>query len=431
MSAQITPERLAEDPLLATDVYRTYEYAPSAMTKAPRGYKPVYISHFGRHGERYINRESYLLSGLEVLQKEALTPLGERALTQISEMMEITRDNLGALSPLGAKNHRAIAKRMFQRNRRVFRRGRTVRCVSTDVPRCIISMANAGSSLNAMRPSLNVEYKTDERLRCYNQSPDLRKYLTARRDSMLARHPEAFDKLKTCFADPSKLSLKELSAVAEALFFTWKDLPCLSMEAFDIKEFFSDELILLFARHGSSWDYCLLSRSPWWHREWVDSLSDNIICRAEEALQRNDIAADLRFVHDSQLIPLATVLGLTANGPVLGYDDAPDAWDPASICPMATNLQMVFYKNRKGSVLVKLLWNEKEVFVPSLTPVKGPYYLWEDLKSLLKEEYHVCAYVWPSCHNDMECYRDSEGSYLLPDKVNGFGYLEQVKKVLR
>ena len=29
-----------------------YEYRPAAETKVPKGYKPFYISHYGRHGSR-------------------------------------------------------------------------------------------------------------------------------------------------------------------------------------------------------------------------------------------------------------------------------------------------------------------------------------------------------------------------------------------
>ena len=384
LTAQITPERLAADPSLATDVYHVYNYTPTVMTRPPRGYKPVYISHFGRHGERYINRESYFFPGLEVLGRWALTPLGERARREITDMVNRTEGNLGYLSPLGGRNHRAIANRMFHRFKRTFRRGRTVRCASTEVPRCIMSMTNAGSALSAARPGLNIEYGIDEKLRCFIQEPWLRDYLMARRDSLIVAHPDALECIKACFVDPSDLSRKELTAVADALFYTWKDLPCLSLEAFNIKDFFSDELFLLFARHGASWDYCLLSRSPWWNKELLRPVLDDIVCRADEALGRNDIAADLRFGHDSQMIPLYTVLGLTGNGPVMGYDEAPDAWDPATVCPMASNLQIIFFKSRKGPVLVKVLKDECEVAVPALTPVKGPYYLWEDFAGLLK-----------------------------------------------
>ena len=384
LAAQITPERLAEDTMLATDVYHVYDYSPAKMTRAPRGYKPVYISHYGRHGERYINRDYYLYPGLAVLKREALTPLGERALKEVSDMVERSEGKWGDLSPLGARNHRAIAERMSKRFRNVFRRGRTVHCESTVKTRCIISMANAGSALAASRPGLKIDYEASEKFLCYIQPEELLDYLRARRDSIYVAQPEALECIKACFVDPASISREELLAVVDAIFFTWKDMPCLGLEPYYIRDFFSAQMLLLLARHYSSWDYCLLSRSPWWHREWLDPITDDIITRAEEALARKDIAADLRFGHDSQLIPLFTLLGITADGSVMGYDNAPDSWDVASVCPMTSNLQIIFYKNSKGSVLVKVLKNEREVSIPALTPVKGPYYRWEDLAELLK-----------------------------------------------
>ena len=385
LAAQITPERLKEDPALAMDVYHVYEYSPSKATRPPRGYKAVYVSHYGRHGERYINRTYYLYPGLDVLQRSELTPLGERAMKEISGMIRCCEGNWGALSPLGAKNHREIAKRIFKRNRRVFRSGREVRCVSTPKPRCIISMANAAGALAVCRPGLKIDLRTNEDFLCYVQPDEVRDHLYELRDSMFAAHPEACDCLRDCFADPAAPDAKALAELAEALFFTWKGLPCIGLGQFDIRDFFSEQMLLLTARHYAAWDYCLLSRSPWWHREWLDPIFDDIIARADEALEKGTIAADLRFGHDSQLIPIYTALGLTARGPVLNYADSPDYWDPASICPMASNLQLEFYKKRNAPVLVKVLQNEQEVLIPSLTPVKGPYYRWEDLSSLLKE----------------------------------------------
>ena len=48
--------------------------------------------------------------------------------------------------------------------------------------------------------------------------------------------------------------------------------------------------------------------------------------------------------------------------------------------PMGSNLQLIFYKNPKGDVLVKILRNEKETVIPALKPWKGPYYRWKDLR---------------------------------------------------
>ena len=50
---------------------------------------------------------------------------------------------------------------------------------------------------------------------------------------------------------------------------------------------------------------------------------------------------------------------------------------------MGTNLQMVFYQNRKGEVLVKILYNERETRIPAVPTFQGPYYRWDDLKAYL------------------------------------------------
>ena len=384
LSAQISLERLAEDPMLATDVYHTYEYSPTKPSRPPRGYKAVYLSHYGRHGERYLNRESYIYPGLEVLKREPLTPLGEKALQLISDMAERSEGNWGALSTLGANNHKAIARRMFQRNRGIFKSGRTVRCEATDRPRCILSMANAASALTASRPGLNMEFVSSRKFLCYTPDNALIDYLHGQRDSLFNAHPGVYDCIGACFASPSGISRKDLSDVATAILFTWKVMPCLEMPQFDIRDFFSEELFYLNARHFASWDYCLLSRSKWWNKDKLAPIFNDIIERAEEALESGRFAADLRFGHDSQLVPIYTALGLAGNWPVMGYADAPDVWDVASVCPMASNLQIIFYKNKKGSVLVKVLKDEQEVSIPSLTPVKGLYYRWEDFADLLR-----------------------------------------------
>ena len=50
---------------------------------------------------------------------------------------------------------------------------------------------------------------------------------------------------------------------------------------------------------------------------------------------------------------------------------------------MCTNVQMVFYRNRQGEVLVKFLRNEQETTLTRLQPWKGPYYKWSELRPYL------------------------------------------------
>ena len=44
---------------------------------------------------------------------------------------------------------------------------------------------------------------------------------------------------------------------------------------------------------------------------------------------------------------------------------------------------MIFYKNRKGEVLVKMMYNEKETVIPALKTSDGPYYRWDELRAYL------------------------------------------------
>lgn len=48
--------------------------------------------------------------------------------------------------------------------------------------------------------------------------------------------------------------------------------------------------------------------------------------------------------------------------------------------PMAATVLFVFYRNKKGDILFKVLQNEEEISFPQLEAVSGPYYRWTDFK---------------------------------------------------
>ena len=69
-------------------------------------------------------------------------------------------------------------------------------------------------------------------------------------------------------------------------------------------------------------------------------------------------------------------------------DGVAAVWANYRISPMGGNIQIIFYKNRKGDVLVKFLLNENEVGIPAVTQVY-PYYRWEDVKAYYKDYYDL------------------------------------------
>lgn len=95
-------------------------------------------------------------------------------------------------------------------------------------------------------------------------------------------------------------------------------------------------------------------------------------------------AATLRFAHDSNITPLAALMGIET------YDVAwrePETlyqhWTDFKVSPMCANLQIVFFNKKGGTtddILVKVLLNEHEVHIPVAT-TQFPYYRWTDVRA--------------------------------------------------
>ena len=148
-AAQPTPAQLAARPELTASIYHSYEYLPGPAAPVPDGYEPFYISHYGRHGSRYHSKEEAYAEPLAALRKAdkagALTPKGREVLAKVETLAADACKRYGDLSPRGVQEHRGIAERMFAAYPGVFSTdgGRVCRIESrsTQVPRCILSMA--------------------------------------------------------------------------------------------------------------------------------------------------------------------------------------------------------------------------------------------------------------------------------------------------
>lgn len=140
---QIRDEILA-DLTKARGEYRLYPTEFAEQTPVPKGYKPFYISHYGRHGSRYILRNHKFDSVLKVFAEGhdagKLTPLGEDVYGRLLRTAEVCQGRAGDLSALGQEQHVGIAKRMYEAYPEIFRNKPEVFAVSTTVPRCLISM---------------------------------------------------------------------------------------------------------------------------------------------------------------------------------------------------------------------------------------------------------------------------------------------------
>ncbi|MBQ2544031.1 MAG: histidine acid phosphatase, partial [Bacteroidales bacterium] len=110
-------------------------------------------------------------------------------------------------------------------------------------------------------------------------------------------------------------------------------------------------------------------------------LVDDIVAKADEAIAGGKYAVDLRFGHDYPLLTLVSYLGVEGPGSRMPFSEIASRWWCWRELCMGSNLQMIFYRNRKGHVLVKFLYQEQERSLRNLQSVSGPYYDWETVKA--------------------------------------------------
>ncbi|MBQ1587501.1 MAG: histidine-type phosphatase, partial [Prevotella sp.] len=108
-----------------------------------------------------------------------------------------------------------------------------------------------------------------------------------------------------------------------------------------------------------------------------------MIQEADSCLKFSHPGATLRYGHEVCVMPLACLLEMNNYGkPYADLEQlAMEGWNNYDIFPMGCNVQLIFYKPKKGTgdILVKALLNENETTLP-LKAVSGPYYKWNDFR---------------------------------------------------
>ena len=388
---------LQEDPTRAGNNLNSYEFFPIRDTPAPRGYKPVYVSHYGRHGSRSNWGGSAYLGVIAVLEQGQaagiLTPAGEELLTGARKVLAGWDGMDGRLSQRGVREHAAIAKRLYERYPRVFKGEKHIRAVSSTVQRCIISMNSFTNSLIRQNPRLDIRLDTGETFMDYLDNEKGWQQITGRamRGSMEVMRnipDDTLGVLSRVFTDPVKAReiVKSPRHFTDDVFNT-----AVVAEDFDIEEDIYG--VLPFDAIYRRWaqnnmflylGHCNSVEAGLERVAMAKSCVEDIVEKADEALATGKYAADLRFGHDYPLMALVSYLGIEGVGERLRADEICDKWMGFwNIC-MASNLQMIFYKNNAGDVLVKFLYQEQERKLRGLEPFQGPYYKWETVKANLE-----------------------------------------------
>lgn len=397
--AQTAKEEIFADLNKAGGVYYAYPVNTVEQTETPKGYEPFYISHYGRHGSRYLIADNDYLWVLQLMRvaKEAgaLTPLGLDALDRVEQVWLEAEGRGGDLSPLGVKQHRGIAERMFRTFPEVFEGKVDISARSTIVMRCAMSMDAFCERLKELNPELNITREASNRYMCYMNyhSPESNEFNAPdgpwqeeyRKFEVSHTHGDRL--VSTLFSD-SLWVVRNVDPHKVMWGFYWL---AVGMQDIETRVSFMDlfepqELFDLYQSFNYRF-YVGDSNYPGSHGMLLDNakpLLRNVIESADAVIASGKTGATLRFGHDGNLIPFTGLLGLkdcynSVENPAEFYK----YFVSYKISPMAGNVQIIFFRNKKNhdDIIVKFMLNEREISIPQLETDMFPFYRWSSVRN--------------------------------------------------
>ena len=207
-------------------------------------------------------------------------------------------------------------------------------------------------------------------------------------DKFVAKYSSNHKLMNQLFINPDSAS----KVVSE----TWLNYYIIKMGLFQLNTHFYKDTFLTDLFEVEDLYNLWKTDNVWWYLNYGSSeLNDGdrpftqryllrqIITDADSCMQLEKPGVQLRFGHETVLLPLTCLLGIN------GYDKHIDNWEDiekegwlsSSVFPMASNLQFIFYRSdiNDHDVLFKVLLNEQEAQLPIQTDC-APYYHWKDFR---------------------------------------------------
>ena len=408
--AQTSREELLSHIELTAGNYVNYPTPTGHITPAPKGYEPFYISHYGRHGARYMTGDKQykrLRTQLDSAHRAGLlTPYGEDVRARIILAAADAKGRAGSLTPLGARQHKAIARRMFDNYPELMTKPLKVTANSSNSRRVVHSMEFFCEELKELNPSFDISMAADDEAQFYvraNRSievPDndtddaLYSKLKKFKRRMLSGKPQ----MKAMFIDPDRAKeLIDPYQFADDLYNVAADMYCLPELGLSFIDVFGDEgMIDAFRAYNASW--CLWEGlMPGARKSYlrVYPLLQNFLDNANEMISSGGSGIRLRFGHDDVVLPFSYVLGFQeSTGATDDLETLHQHFSIFRLIPMGANIQWIFYRKPKSKdILVKFLMNENETSIPLKTDCY-PYYHWKDVEAYYRNMIKEANLSW-------------------------------------
>ena len=403
--------------------YYAYPTPTAKYTKAPVGYKPFYISHYGRHCSRFHQPADHYHALYNTLAKAdsagKLTDLGKSLLERAKFLDEYAAPRAGDLTQLGVAQHQGIAKRMVKNFPEIFKNDAYVEAYASTSVRCVVSMAAFLEELHALKPKVEIHQESGKYLMSFISPLDFGKIIGEsntpawqKENEKLYSHVNPTRMMRTIFNDSNYIQ-KNVDAgdLFSKIYEIGNSLQGSPEIEFSFDDLWTEEDLAARWHAQNAWWYSVLGNNPFAKKQGLANarpLLKNVLDEADKVIAADTAKTDktagkkpakkttatLRFGHDTVIFPFAVLLQLENGTQNTGIETADmenlhKVWRDYEISPMAANVQFIFYKSaKKGSpILVKVMLNEIEQKLPvacDSATVKNcpaaPYYRWDDVR---------------------------------------------------
>jgi broad specificity phosphatase PhoE len=396
--------------------YYAYPTPTAKYTKAPAGYKPFYISHYGRHGSRFHQPADHYQELYNTLAKAdslgKLTDLGKSLLERAKYLDEYAAPRAGDLTQLGVAQHQGIAKRMVKNFPELFKNDAYVEAYASTSTRCVVSMAAFLEELRAQKPKLDIHQESGKYLMAFISPLDFGKIIGEsntpawqKENEKLYSHVDPTRMMRAIFSDTAYIK-KNVNAgeLFSRIYEIGNSLQGSPEIEFNFDDLWTEEEMTARWHAQNAWWYSVLGNNPFSKKQGLDNarpLLKNVLDEADKVIAADTAKADktakpakkttatLRFGHDTVIFPFVALLQLgTAGVETADMENLHKVYRDYEISPMAANVQFVFYKKKGSPILVKIMLNETEQTLPvtcDTATVKNcpaaPYYRWEDVRA--------------------------------------------------
>ena len=406
--------------------YYAYPTPEAKYTKVPAGYKPFYLTHYGRHGSRFHQPADHYHELYNTLAKAdslgKLTELGKNLLERAKYLDEYAAPRAGDLTQLGVAQHQGIAKRMVKNFPELFKNDAYVEAYASTSTRCVVSMAAFLEELRAQKPKLDIHQESGKYLMAFISPLDFGKIIGEsntpawqKENEKLYSHVDPTRMMRTIFSDTNYIK-KSVNAgeLYSRIYEIGNSLQGSSEIDFSFDDLWTADEIYERWRAQNAWWYSVLGNNPFAKKQGLENarpllknvleVADKVIAADTATLAKADktsgtakaakkTTATLRFGHDTVIFPFVALLQLGSAGTeTADMENLHKVYRDYEISPMAANVQFVFYKKKGSPILVKVMLNEVEQKLPVECKTSderretrekcpaAPYYRWDDFR---------------------------------------------------